>query len=110
MSPSSVNPALTPNRRTTSHPTPRPTRHRRVVENDDYAVFVRRIINSYGIRIASGDIEGLTALADLGHLLDDALEHAIHGLHDAGHSWADIGARLGITRQATHQRWGGEPG
>lgn len=36
-----------------------PRRPRRVVENDDYAVFVRRIVAAHGRRIAGGDIEGL---------------------------------------------------
>jgi hypothetical protein len=80
-----------------------------VVENDDYARFVRRVITAYGRRIASGDIEGLATLVELSHQLDDVLEHAILGLHDSGFSWADIGTRLGISRQAAHQRWGDDP-
>jgi hypothetical protein len=79
-----------------------------VVENDDYARFVRRVITAYGRRIASGDIEGLATLVDISHELDDVLEHAILGLRDAGFSWNDIGTRLGISRQAAHQRWGGD--
>jgi hypothetical protein len=27
-------------------------------------------------------------------------------LRACGYSWAEIGSRLGITRQAAHQRWG----
>ena len=27
-------------------------------------------------------------------------------LRGCGYSWAEIGSRLGITRQAAHQRWG----
>jgi hypothetical protein len=107
MTASPVNPALTPNRPNRPRPTRR--RHRRtVVENDDYARFVRRVITAYGRRIASGDIEGLTALAELAHELDDVLEHAILGLRDSGFSWNDIATRLGVSRQAAHQRWAGE--
>jgi hypothetical protein len=109
MSVSTVNPALTSNRPDPPRPT-RTTRHRRnVVENDDYARFVRRVITAYGRRIAAGDIEGLTTLVDISHELDDVLEHAILGLRDAGFSWNDIGNRLGISRQAAHQRWADQP-
>ena len=31
---------------------------------------------------------------------------AVKGLRDFGYSWAEIGSRLGITRQAAQQRWG----
>jgi hypothetical protein len=105
---STVNPALTPNRSTDTRPTRAP-RNRRIVENDDYAVFVRRVITAYGRRIASGDIEGLATLAELGHELGDVLEHAILGLRDSGFSWADIATRLGVSRQAAHQRWADQP-
>jgi hypothetical protein len=79
------------------------------VENDDYARFVRRVITAYGRRIASGDIEGLATLAGLAHDLDDVLEHAILGLRDSGFSWNDIANRLGVSRQAAHQRWAAQP-
>jgi hypothetical protein len=105
---STVNPALTPNQPTAIRPTRAPRTRRTVVENDDYAAFVRRVITAYGRRIASGDIEGLATLAQLGHDLDDVLEHAIIGLRDSGFSWADIATRLGVSRQAAHQHWGGD--
>ena len=38
--------------------------------------------------------------------LDEAIGQAVTGLRQAGYSWAEIGLRLGITRQAAHQRWG----
>jgi DNA-binding CsgD family transcriptional regulator len=31
---------------------------------------------------------------------------AIKGLRARGYSWAEISARLGISRQAAQQRWG----
>jgi biotin operon repressor len=34
---------------------------------------------------------------------------AVKGLRGYGYSWAEIGARLGITRQAVQQRWGASP-
>lgn len=42
--------------------------------------------------------------------LEDHVTRAIHtavtGLRTAGYSWAEIGNRLGITRQAAQQRFG----
>ena len=38
--------------------------------------------------------------------LDEAISQAVTGLRAAGYSWADIAARLGVTRQAAQQRWG----
>ena len=98
----SVKHQLTPHR--PSRPTP--IRARRIVENDDYAAFSRRILHAHGRRIATGDIEGLTDLAQLADLVEHTLHHAITGLRAAGYSWTDIGTRLGITRQAAHQRFG----
>ncbi len=81
-------------------------RARPVVENDQYAAFTGRVIRAHARRIARGDIEGL---ADL-HALEDHIQHAIHtavaGLRATGYSWAEIGIRLGITRQAAQQRFG----
>ncbi len=38
--------------------------------------------------------------------IDDAIGQAVKGLREFGYSWAEIGSRLGITRQAAQQRWG----
>jgi hypothetical protein len=96
MSRSAVNHALTPNRR------------RRVVENDEYAAFVRRAVAAYARRVASGDVEALRDLVGLSDHLDTALVDAVKGLRGFGYSWAEIGTRLGISRQAAQQRWGGD--
>lgn len=81
-------------------------RVRNVVENDQYAAFLRRVIRAYGRRIASGDIEALTELAALSAELDHATARAVAGLRSHGYSWAEIARVLGVTRQAAHQRWG----
>jgi hypothetical protein len=81
-------------------------RSRRHVENDEYAAFIRRVLRGYARRIGAGDID---AIADLGGLLGEVetvLNRAVAGLRDTGYSWAEIGLRLGVTRQAVHQRWG----
>jgi biotin operon repressor len=38
--------------------------------------------------------------------IDTAIAEAVKGLRTCGYSWAEIGARLGITRHAVQQRWG----
>ena len=80
-------------------------RRKRHTENDQYAAFTRRVLRLYGRRIAAGDVD---AIADLGSMLTEvetALSRAVSGLRDTGYSWAEIGLRLGVTRQAVHQRW-----
>ena len=76
-----------------------------VLENHDYAAFARRVIRAQGRRIAAGDIEELAYLFGLQRELHQAIHTAITGLRIQGYSWADIALRLGITRQAVHQRW-----
>lgn len=92
-----VNPALTLHRRS-----------RPIVENDDYGAFARRVVAAYGRRVAAGDPDALRALVALGSDVDAAISAGVAGLRAAGYSWADIATRLGVTRQAAQQRWGGE--
>jgi hypothetical protein len=89
-----VNTRLTPNRR------------KRVVENDEYAAFLGRVLRAYAHRVAAGDVEALTLMLGLSADIDDAIAQAVTGLRGFGYSWAEIGSRLGITRQAAQQRWG----
>ncbi len=83
-----------------------PKRRYRVVENEEYAAFLRRVIAAYSRRVAAGDIEAITAMAALADHLEDATRQAITGLRAFGYSWADVALRLGITRQGAQQRWG----
>jgi hypothetical protein len=85
-----------------------PKRRSRVVENDEYAAFLRRVIRAYSRRVAAGDIEALTDMAALAGDLDQAIRDAIAGLRACGYSWADVAMRFGITRQGAQQRWGGD--
>jgi hypothetical protein len=84
-----------------------PKRPRRLVENDDYAAFARRVLRAYARRVADGDVEALTLMTDLADEIDTAIAQAVTGLRAFGYSWAEIGSRLGVTRQAAQQRWGG---
>ncbi len=84
-----------------------PKRRGRLVENHDYAAFLRRVIRAYSRRVASGDIEAIGSLIALSREVDTAMQDAVNGLRAIGYSWNDIAQRLGITRQAAQQRWGG---
>ena len=84
-------------------------RRRLPVENDEYAAFIRRAIRAYTARVANGDIDALTTMAAIADGFDTAIGQAITGLRSFGYSWADIAARLGVTRQAAQQRWGTTP-
>ena len=83
-----------------------PKRAVRVRENDEYAAFARRVLRAYARRVADGDVEALTLMTDLADEIDTAISQAVTGLRAFGYSWAEIGSRLGITRQAAQQRWG----
>lgn len=78
------------------------------VENTEYAAFTRRILRAYARRIAAGDVDALADMATLAADIDTAITQAVTGLRGFGYSWADIGARIGITRQAAQQRWGSQ--
>ena len=91
---SSVKTTLTPNQR------------RRPVENDEYGSFTRRVIRAHARRIAAGDVDALADMTGLATELDEAISQAVTGLRWTGYSWAEIAARLDITRQAAQQRSG----
>ncbi len=107
-----INSHLTPARPSRPAPTPlrRARRPRREdVENDAYLVFVARVITAAGKRVAAGDVDALPDLARLAVDVDAALITAVQGLREFGYSWEQIASRLGVTRQAAQQRWGGNP-
>lgn len=86
-----------------------PNRRRDVVENDAYAAFTRRVLAAYARRVADGDIEALTHLYTLATEVDDHIRYTIADLRQRhGYSWTDIATRLGCTKQAAQQRWGGD--
>jgi hypothetical protein len=84
-------------------------RTRAAVENPEYAAFARRILKAYARRIAAGDIEALGLMAELADTIDASIRDAVTGLRACGYSWAEIGSRPGVSRQAAQQRWGNRP-
>ena len=86
-----------------------PKRLRREVENDEndeYGAFIRRILRACARRVGDGDAEAFILMTGLADEIDAAIAGAVKGLRAYGYSWAEIGSRLGITRQAAQQRWG----
>ena len=93
MTQASVNPGLTPKRRSEA------------VENNQFHAFARRVLRAYSRRVGAGDVEALAELVALTAELDHAIHEAVQGLRDFGYSWGDIATRLGLTRQAVWHRW-----
>jgi hypothetical protein len=85
-----------------------PKRRKPHVENGEYAAFARRVLRAYSRRIAQGDIDALEDMRDLAAEINTTMGNAVAGLRERGYSWADIGLRLHITRQAAQQRWGSQ--
>lgn len=83
------------------------TRTRGAVENREFAAFTKRIIRAHARRVAAGDVEALTDLVALSQAVEKATAEAVIGLRDFGYSWADIATRIGVSKQAAQQRWGG---
>jgi hypothetical protein len=83
-------------------------RAKRVVENDQFDAFVRRILSAYARRVAAGDIEALRTLAALSSEVDAVTRLAVVGLRQAPcrYSWSEIADRLGVSRQAAQMRYG----
>lgn len=79
---------------------------RRVVETDLFAGAVERMVSALGVRAASN----LVYLRDLDRVRRHAevvTLRAVRCLRADGHSFADVAAQLGVTRQAVSQRFGG---
>ena len=77
----------------------------RVTENGTYAAAVVRQIRSMGVR-ASADLDALRWLAGAADCARAALAMAVDGCRARGYSDGEIGAALGISRQAVGQRFG----
>jgi hypothetical protein len=55
--------------------------------------------------VAVNDVDALADMTGLATELDELISRAVAGLRGPGYSWAEIAARLGVTRQAAQQRW-----
>ena len=54
--------------------------------------------------MGDGDVEALVLMTSLADEIGAAIAEAVKGLGACGYSWAEIGSRLGITRQPAQQR------
>ena len=74
-----------------------------MVEDGAYAAFVARIMRAFTAR-ASTDPETLPLMAQVHRDAETALWRAATACHDGGYSYAEIAARLGVSKQYVHQR------
>lgn len=81
----------------------KPARRRR--ETEDYAATLIRMLDRLGER-AEGDVDQLPAVDAIARAAADALRTHVLRCRAIGVSWAEIGERLGTTRQAAQQRFG----
>lgn len=79
-----------------------------MTDTEEWGTFLERILKATARRVGSGDIEGLAVIARVQHLVDETMQQSVNRLRGEpwSYSWADIGLRLGITRQAAQQRFG----
>lgn len=82
--------------------TPKRSRPR---ETGEYTQFVHRAIKGLARRVGAGDVDAIEDMLAVSAELDEAILAAVAGLREAGYSWAEIGARAGVTKQAAHKRW-----
>lgn len=73
------------------------------VENESYAAFCMRVAKSLGDRVGAGDCHELHYIRTLREVVEEAEGRAVLGLLGQGYSYAEIGAGLGISRQAVHK-------
>jgi hypothetical protein len=82
------------------------SKRRREYEAPDMEKMMTRVARALVRRAAEGDLEALTALANVDRALQSAICDAAAELHDdAGYSWSEIARELQITRQAAQQRF-----
>lgn len=79
---------------------------RPVSDHSEFMAFARRILRALSRRIADADPEDLADLVAMRAAVDEAIDNAARAVHANGASWAQIGAALGVSKQAAQQRWG----
>lgn len=74
-------------------------------EDSEVAAATGRLIRSLGRRIAAGDLDGAELLLGLEAEVTAAWSAGVAGWRRTGYSDSEIGAALGVTKQAVQQRW-----
>lgn len=68
---------------------------------------MRRMMRAYLARVADGDPDDLAGLVAFIDETEESLAATVRAMRKAyGWSWAEIGAALGVSRQAAQQRFG----
>jgi hypothetical protein len=78
--------------------------------DEEREIIMRRELHAVLTSLSAGR-EPLDLVADIPvveDFVDDLAQARIADARAAGGSWADISARLGVTRQAVHKRFGGQ--
>lgn len=79
---------------------------RRKGDHTEYLAMLGRMLRAGARRIANADPEDLVEMVALSAQLDEAITRAVAGQRATGYSWAEIGAPLGMSKQAAQQRFG----
>ena len=83
-------------------------RPQRTVETAEFTGFARRILRALGRRVGAADVEALPDLVALEGEVHAAVRAAVTELRNRhGYSWSEIASRLGVSKQAAQQRYGG---
>jgi hypothetical protein len=85
--------------------TPKPRRRRPQPETPEKLKGVQGFLKG-AARNASGDVEVLPLVAALHDDVDQALAEVVRQARELGHSWDQIGQRLGMARQNVWRRFG----
>lgn len=75
-------------------------------EASELGSMLTRMARALVRRAEVGDVDALAALVAAGAELRRAEGEAARALNAAGMSWSEIGAELGITKQAAQRKWG----
>lgn len=78
---------------------------KRVRGHDEYMAFLKRIDAAMVRRLDVVDIEHLRDYAEHSARANDTLNAAVVRVYRTGHSWTEIAAVLGLTRQGARQRF-----
>lgn len=76
------------------------------VETIPYLRGVGRMVRAAGRRVADADEPEMAELLRLRETVELAVQEAVDGWRGMGRSWSEIGAAMGMSKQAAAQRFG----
>lgn len=74
-------------------------------EAPEIGAMLRRMARAMVRRAAEGDLEAVSVLAEVHTAIGEAIADGARAAHARGYSWTEVGAELGISRQAARQRF-----